>query len=242
MRILLIKKARISGSLYELSDKEYNYLKNSLRLSEGTSFKAKDEGEILYDAILDGRLLIIKKSDDASYLDSMPSFTGHFQKIHLYQATLKGKKNERVIRDSQEAGCEKITFFSSSYSEGKITKHDKERFEAIRREAVQQSGARVMEIGEETSFSEAIRKAEGRVLILHQSIRGRTKSIKEALFATGRDEIISLFIGPEGGFSDEECSFAEEKGALPVLLKTNILRAENASIYTVAAVQTLLNE
>ena len=53
--------------------------------------------------------------------------------------------------------------------------------------------------------------------------------------------VASLFIGPEGGFSDEECCLAENKGFFSVLLRTNILRAETAAVYTSAAVQSLLH-
>ena len=215
MRILLIKKDKIKNNSYELSKKEENYLKNVLRLADGESFKAKDEKENIYGAVLNGCILTLTEDDEIDYLDFMPSFTGHFQRIHLYQAILKGKKNERVVRDVQEAGVERTTFISTEFtSSSEIKKHDMERLEAIRREA----------------------------LILHQSTRGKTKSIIEALKDVEKDDVISVFIGSEGGFSDHECEKAEERNAIPILLKTNILRAENASIYTISAVQTLLNE
>ena len=99
-----------------------------------------------------------------------------------------------------------------------------------------------MEISDTMVFSDAIKSAEGIILILHQSPRGNTKNIKEALANADKDDVISVFIGSEGGFSDRECDEAEDNGAIPVLLKTNILRAENASIYTISAIQTLLNE
>ncbi len=244
MRILLIKSEKIENGSYELAKKEYNYLNNVLRLKDGDTFKAKDEKERIYNAHFSGNILFLSESDkNVEYLDTMPSFTGHFQRIHLYQAILKGKKNERVVRDSQEAGIERITFISTEFtSSSEIKEHDLERLYAIRREAVQQSGAKVMTIDAPISFQQALEKAEGRILILHQSLRGSTKDIKEALDGAKEDDIISVFIGSEGGFSEEECKKAEEKGAFPVLLKTNILRAENASIYTISAIQTLLNK
>ncbi len=244
MRILLIRKEKIEGGEYELSKKEKNYLKNVLRLKEDDAFKAKDESEKLYDAVLkDDHLILSESEESAPYLDVMPSFNGHFQRIHLYQAILKGKKNERVVRDSQEAGIERLTFISTEFTSTDFIKdHDRERLDAIRREAVQQSGAKVMEISDTLDFSYAIKSAEGIILILHQSPRGNTKNIKEALANADKDDVISVFIGSEGGFSDRECDEAENNGAIPVLLKTNILRAENASIYTISAIQTLLNE
>ena len=131
---------------------------------------------------------------------------------------------------------------SSVTSADEITEHEASRLEAIRREAVQQSGAKVMDIGAVMKFDDAIEEADGIILILHQSPRVMTKSIKEALQDVKKEDVISVFIGSEGGFSDAECEKAEKRNAIPVLLKTNILRAENASIYTISAIQTLLNE
>ena len=183
MRVLLIKKDKINGNIYELSKKESNYLTNVLRLKNGDSFKAKDEKENIYNALLNGNYLTLSENnDDVLFLDAMPSFKGHFQRIHLYQSILKGKKNERVLRDSQEAGVEKLTFISTEFtSADEITEHEASRLEAIRREAVQQSGAKVMDIGAVMKFDDAIEEADGIILILHQSPRVMTKSIKEAL-------------------------------------------------------------
>ncbi len=243
MRVLLIKKAKIDGNLYELSKKEENYLKNVLRIDNGTVFKAKDEKDVFYDAILNDSILTLSESSEGTFLDTMPSFDGHFQKIEAYQANLKGKKNEKVVREAQEAGCSSITFFSSSFTQVEsFSSHDIERLDAVRKEAVQQSGAKVMEIKCNEKFEEALKNAEGRILILHQDKRGGTKSIKEALLDIPEDETVSVFIGSEGGFSDDECLLAESYGAIPVLLKTNILRAETAAIYAISAIQTLLND
>ena len=74
--------------------------------------------------------------------------------------------------------------------------------------------------------------------MLHQSLLENSKTLFEVI--KGQTEI-SLFIGSEGGFSDEECLAFENEGGNAVLLKTNILRAENAGLYTVGAIQTFLN-
>ena len=66
------------------------------------------------------------------------------------------------------------------------------------------------------------------------------KVIKEALDGLSIDDQVSVLIGPEGGFSDDECILAEENGIQPVLLNTNILRAETASIYAVSAIQAII--
>jgi 16S rRNA (uracil1498-N3)-methyltransferase len=47
---------------------------------------------------------------------------------------------------------------------------------------------------------------------------------------------ITLLVGPEGGFTEDEIAFAQKAGAMPVSLGPRILRAETAAIYAVAQV------
>ncbi len=45
-----------------------------------------------------------------------------------------------------------------------------------------------------------------------------------------------LFIGPEGGFAEEEVSQARDMGIIPVSLGPRILRAETAGLAAAAAI------
>jgi 16S rRNA (uracil1498-N3)-methyltransferase len=47
-------------------------------------------------------------------------------------------------------------------------------------------------------------------------------------------------VGSEGGFSEKEVDLLVAGGFYPVLLKTNILRAETAAVVSVALTQQLL--
>ena len=91
----------------------------------------------------------------------------------------------------------------------------------------------------ENLFLQGFRLLAGRSLILHQSRRSKTLSIAEAV---ENADAVSFMIGPEGGFSDKECEMAELEGVLPVLLPTNILRAETAAVYSASAIQIFLND
>ena len=47
---------------------------------------------------------------------------------------------------------------------------------------------------------------------------------------------ISVFIGPEGGFTEQEIEVAIKNNIVPVTLGNRILRAETASIYTTSVI------
>jgi 16S rRNA (uracil1498-N3)-methyltransferase len=53
---------------------------------------------------------------------------------------------------------------------------------------------------------------------------------------------LSVLIGPEGGFSREEVTFAKEKGFLVMSLGKRILKAETAAISAVTLVQYLFGD
>ena len=50
---------------------------------------------------------------------------------------------------------------------------------------------------------------------------------------------LALFIGPEGGFTDDEVSCFERYGIRGIFLGDRILRAETAVLYGLAAVNTI---
>ena len=51
---------------------------------------------------------------------------------------------------------------------------------------------------------------------------------------------IAVFIGPEGGFSEEEVSLACQTGALAVTLGKRILRMETAAVVSTAIIMEYL--
>lgn len=244
MRILLIRSERLQGGIYPLTKREKNYLFNSLRLETGEILKCKDEEENYYDAeLLDQETLRLSPSDDKdNFLDSMPAYQGPFCKLTLIQVICKGKKNEKIIREAQEIGCEKVIFCPSMFSEEKkLEGHALERIETIAREAVQQSGGKLLDIEVVKRLEEAFSKARGIKIILHQGVRNSSCNLFN-IFSSLKGEVeVTVAVGSEGGFSEEECELAEDLGFKPVLLNTNILRAETAGIYAMSSIQTMLN-
>ena len=49
-----------------------------------------------------------------------------------------------------------------------------------------------------------------------------------------KGESIGVFIGPEGGFAEEEIALAQENGITPITLGKRILRTETAGMTTTA--------
>jgi 16S rRNA (uracil1498-N3)-methyltransferase len=64
----------------------------------------------------------------------------------------------------------------------------------------------------------------------------KQQGLKEILRNHGEAKSVGLFVGPEGGFTDEEVELALQNGCLPATLGDNILRTETAAIVGVASV------
>ena len=245
MRIFLLSQDYDGSPLYSLKKREIQYLEKVLRLEKGTVFTAKDTQNNFYEATLeDEGTLLLKPTDNPenTLLDSLSGYSGPFAPIDVYVSILKGKKNESVVRALTEIGVRKIIFMDTENTqEHDFSPHQRERLETILKEAVQQSGSRPpMLLGPAPCFT-AVEEAEGKKAILHQSVRGNTTYLEKIFVNHDIKIVASLFIGPEGGFSDQECVLAENKGFYPGLLRTNILRADTAAVYTTATVQSLLH-
>mgnify|MGYP002515687593 FL=1 len=244
MRVFLLDASYKGDSLYSLKSKEKQYLNKVLRLEVGTVFTAKDKSEQYYNAkLIDQDRLYLEKTDniEENLMDALSAYKGPFANISMYICILKGKKNELVAKALTEIGIKKIVFVQSQYvQEKEFSSHQKERIEAIVREAVQQSGAIAPVLDGPIELVKALEQINSKAFILHQSKLCETKSLKQACSTLNKEDDIACFIGPEGGFSEDECSIAVAKGAIPVLLNTNILRAETAAIYTASALQVLL--
>lgn len=242
MRVFLLRRKDWKGNTYELSKKEKTYLFSVLRLSVNDVFTAKDSDDNYYKAFLfDENTITLEATDnpEETLLDNLSSYSGPFRGISMYISVLKGKKNETEVRMLTEMGVDEIILVETEFMQEKLSNHSLERLELIKREAVQQSGSKEPSLVGPITFDEAIKSADGKILILHQSSLKESVSIKEAL-ADDNGERISAFIGPEGGFSDKECEKAISNKAIPVLLHTNILRAETAAIYTAASIQSIV--
>lgn len=242
MRVFLLSKEYRGESVYSLSKRESHYLFDVLRLKVNDYFTAKDRSGKYYKSFLCSTSEItLEATDDPeeTLLDNLSSYDGVFAPINAFIAVLKNKKTETQVRMLTEIGVRKIILIETEFTEGTLNSHQMERLETIVREAVQQSGSDVPELIGPLSFADSLKLLAGRSLILHQSRRSKTLSIAEAV---ENANAVSFMIGPEGGFSDKECEMAELEGALPVLLPTNILRAETATVYSASAIQIFLND
>ena len=160
--------------------------------------------------------------------------------IRLFQALPKGDKLDTIIQKAVECGVSEIIPFQSERCVVKI-KNDAEDRKADRRqrisaEAAKQCGRSVIpEVRASVGFDEAIAMAVESELCLFCYEGDGTLPLGSIL--RRYEELpasVSIVIGSEGGFSQNEVVKAVEKGVTLAGLGKRILRTETASGFVLA--------
>ena len=181
------------------------------------------------------------KGAEAEILSEEAGWGGH--PYHLTIGCCPTKNNERFewfVEKSTELGVDRIVPLIGEHSERKVYKT--ERAGRIALSATKQSlKARIPEIAEPVSVKDFLchseRSEESLRLIAYcfedPSIPRR--SIMDVLRASDARDI-TILIGPEGDFSQEEASLALQCGYVPIHLGPSRLRTETAAVTAVEAV------
>jgi 16S rRNA (uracil1498-N3)-methyltransferase len=165
--------------------------------------------------------------------------------ISLYQAVLKGERFEWVLQKGTELGMMKfvplLTDRVIPRDRGAVSKK-RERWRSIISEAAEQSGrGRLPVLADPLDFGQACAEVQGSGSLGLLAFEGADDvGLKEAVRSLFRGvghatPDISLFIGPEGGFTLDEVDQARQHGLQVVSLGPRILRAETAGLVAVSA-------
>jgi 16S rRNA (uracil1498-N3)-methyltransferase len=175
-----------------------------------------------------------------------PSTSEPRVRLALYQSLLPREKFEWVLQKGTEVGVSAfvpmITQRSLARDAASVTPAKVARWERIIMEAAEQSGrGRLPELHRPISFDEALGQAAASHHILFPWEKATKDSVGRALSRLpnhnqDNQPATALFIGPEGGFSDEEIEQATATGANLITLGPRILRTETAAIVAAALV------
>lgn len=174
----------------------------------------------------------------AALLFSEPNRTEPETKIRLYQSFPKGDKLESIVQKATELGITAVTPVESRRCILKFTDKNAEkkrlRLQKIAHEAAKQSGRGIVpQVHAPLSFPKAIEEAAafGDILFFYEL--GGVPLSDVLPQTTNR---ISVFVGPEGGYSEEETQLAIESGAKICTLGRRILRTETAPLAALSVI------
>ncbi len=166
-------------------------------------------------------------------------------RIILGMALLKSSRFEWLLQKTTELGVSEIVPF---YSRRVVPRWEESqartrqtRWEKIVSEAARQCGrAQIPQIHMPRPFEEILNTDFDGAKKIFLWEREETRSLKDALGKSS--PAVFAVVGPEGGFSEQEATRAQEAGFLPVRLGPRILRAETAGVMIVGFLQFLLGD
>ena len=169
---------------------------------------------------------------DKSYSEQEPEI-----QVTIFQGIPKAGKMESIIQKSVELGVSAIVPTSLERCVAKLDSGKKEveklkRWNKVSLEAAKQCGrGKVPEVLPSMTFLEAINQMQNMDLALmpYEVLGHQGECSLKSVLQAGNYRSIGILIGPEGGFSDQEASYAQEKGIRLVGLGKRILRTETVA-------------
>jgi 16S rRNA (uracil1498-N3)-methyltransferase len=161
--------------------------------------------------------------------------------ITLLQSVPRGDRMDIIVQKTTELGVTRIVPLLSARGMVKPAPGKTRRWRTIAQEAARQSGrADVPDVAEVTALDVALvgaTTAGGTRLLLWEE--ERALPLRQIL-AQAPAAPVTLLVGPEGGFSQEEVESARVQGFRTVGLGPRILRVETAALVAVALTQAAL--
>lgn len=177
-------------------------------------------------------------------LSKMPNETEPSVKITLYQALPKGDKMEWILQKAVELGVSRVvpveTRFCVAKADPKNFEKKRERYRKIVKEAAKQSGrGMIPEVSGILKFEEALHEmqaSEGaRILFYEKGGRHVSELVRP------EERAVSILIGSEGGFSEEEARACADAGIALGSLGRRILRCETAPLAALTLLLAVTN-
>ncbi len=234
-----MKKIFIDGS-------DVNHIKNVLRMKQGEELLISDGN---------GRDYVCRIEDCggtgevvAGILETTFGGTELPSEIYLFQGLPKSDKMELIIQKAVELGVHEIIPVATKRAVVKLDKKKEEsklkRWNEISKSAAKQSRRSIIpSVHSVMSFKEAINYAKTLDinLIPYENYKDMSET-KHVIDKIQSGMSIGIFIGPEGGFDEEEVSLAIENNLERISLGRRILRTETAGLMIVSVLMFRLEE
>ena len=215
-----------AGAALRLPEEEAHHVLKVLRGRDGDALEVVDACRCLFVAELRG-------GREAAILEELEAPEDEVE-ISLYQAVPKGGRMDLVVEKTTEVGVTRIVPLVTQRGIVEPGSGKVERWRRVAAAAARQSlRMGVPELLEPTPFAEAIRHAGEGGVLLHND--NGLSTLEDVVGSP-----VSLFIGPEGGWGEEEMGLATEAGLDLAQLGPYRLRSETAGMVAVARARAAL--
>lgn len=227
-----------------IDGEDVKHISKVLRYGQGDEIEVCDSNGHEYICRIES---VDKTRIDLSIVDEVDINRESRIRVSLYQGVPKSTKMDIILQKLTEAGVDEIVLVNTKRSVVNIKgdKADKkfDRWERIIYEAAKQSKrGMIPKLRGILSFKEALEDMGKNDINICPYEVEKSLGIKEALqtgqvkkILENKDEVrVGIFIGPEGGFAEEENEMVKAAGIASVTMGPRIFRTETASIVATA--------
>jgi 16S rRNA (uracil1498-N3)-methyltransferase len=232
MRRVYLSGSSIQGNNIYIKGESFHYVKNVLRLTAEDIFIGFDGSGWEY-------TLEIKEIHNSEIESEIKEKRKVFEtepdlEIILCIALTKNKVFDKVIEKAAEIGVKQIIPIQTTRCivgiERENIENKLQRWRKILSEGSKISGsARISDIIKPISFNEAINIKSDYSIFFWEQAEDSLKNILKSIKIKSETKI-KIFIGPEGGFTQQEAEIAKHSGSFIASLGKRILRVETAVI------------
>ncbi|WP_318709099.1 16S rRNA (uracil(1498)-N(3))-methyltransferase [Candidatus Acetatifactor stercoripullorum] len=161
-------------------------------------------------------------------------------KVYLFQGLPKGDKMELVIQKAVELGGHAVIPVAAKRCVVRLDEK-KARAKVLRWQGIAQAAAKqsrrgiIPAVSEVMSFEGAVKLASSMdVKLIPYELAQDMDKTRQLIESLKPGQSAAVFIGPEGGFEEQEVELAKEAGIVPVTLGKRILRTETAGLAVMA--------
>ena len=235
MHSCYVPPAQISEDTILINESERHHLLNVLRLKADDQVEVFDGvGNRYVASLCDTRISPVRaKILQHQFHPHTPPY------ITLFQGLPKFDKMDLIVQKTTEIGVNEIAPMICQRSIPKSVLQEKRttRWQRIANEAAKQcKRPHFARVFAPQGLEECLGRVNHLDLLILLWEGEKRRGLKEILRNHGAAKSVGLFVGPEGGFTDEEVELAVQNGCLPATFGDNILRTETAAIVSVASV------
>ena len=238
-----VEKEQIGEKTIRIIGSDVNHIRNVLRMKPGEEILISDGEKKEYHCEI--------KTLDPEYVEALIMFVKEEglelpSKVYLFQGLPKNDKMELIIQKAVELGVYAVVPVATKRAVVKLD-DKKEAKKLVRWQSISESAAKqakrliIPEVMPVMSFKDAVAFSQTMdVRLIPYELAENMAYTRQVLSQIKPGQSIGIFIGPEGGFAEEEVELALNSGMETITLGKRILRTETAGMTVLSILMYLL--
>ena len=224
-----VNPLNVNGSTFQLDKAESNHATRVLRLKQGDEICLLDGAGIGYHA----KIKSIEKNVSGTIKESIPDLGENKYSVNLAAALIKRDRFELMLEKATELGVNEIQPLTFERCVKKTMNFERSQ-KIVISSAKQCCRSRFPMLHEPIDMKKLLKNSDGQFI---SGLMGADKSLSELEL----DKNVTVIIGPEGDFTENEIGQMKNAGVLFFNLGERRLRAETAALNSLAVLNELFD-